>query len=92
MDKISFGKELEELINRHSIDNDLNTPDFILSEYVIRCLENFSTTTLARDGWVRTPIQINSNWCNCQQSEYHNINGAMICARCNKPMTNLANL
>ena len=34
-----FKKELEKLINIHGIDNDLNTPDFILSQVLIDFLE-----------------------------------------------------
>lgn len=48
---IAFKKELETLINRHSIDNDLNTPDFILAEYIIKCLTNLKITTIDRDTW-----------------------------------------
>jgi hypothetical protein len=39
-----FSKELEQLINRHSVDNALNTPDYILSNYLINCLETFDNT------------------------------------------------
>jgi len=33
-----FKKELEHLINMHSIENGSNTPDFILAEYLCDCL------------------------------------------------------
>jgi hypothetical protein len=38
---MSFLKELEQLLNRHSIDNDCNTPDFVLAEYLIDCLNAY---------------------------------------------------
>ena len=46
-----FRKELEVLLNCHSIDSDLNTPDFILAEYIIKCLTNLKITTIDRDTW-----------------------------------------
>ena len=33
-----FRKELQSLLNRYSIDNSMNTPDYVLAEYIIRCL------------------------------------------------------
>ena len=48
---IAFKKELECLINRHSIDNDLDTPDFILTDYIMMCIANFKVATLNREGF-----------------------------------------
>ncbi len=50
-DKSEFEKELSNLINRHSMENGCNTPDFILAEYMKVCLENFNKATVARDNW-----------------------------------------
>ena len=33
---MTFRKELESLINRHSVDNELSTPDYILADYTFR--------------------------------------------------------
>ena len=33
--------EIEQAINRHSIENGSDTPDFILAEYLIDCLRNY---------------------------------------------------
>ena len=33
-----FEKELSVLINRHSIDNECATPDYILAEYMVQCM------------------------------------------------------
>jgi len=49
--KGSFPAELEELINRHSIEGGSNTPDFILAEYLKRCLENFDMCVRRREDW-----------------------------------------
>lgn len=44
-----FRKELEQLINKHGIDAELNTADFILANYLNSCLYVFETATIARD-------------------------------------------
>lgn len=36
-----FKKEVSSILNIHGIDNDCNTPDWILSEYLCMCLRNF---------------------------------------------------
>jgi len=41
-DLVKFGKELEQLINKYSLERMSNTPDYILSEYLIRCLSNYA--------------------------------------------------
>jgi hypothetical protein len=46
-----FREELESLINRHSMETFSNTPDFILADYVGRCLKAFDLATTARDDW-----------------------------------------
>lgn len=46
-----FERELEQLINRHSQENGSHTPDFILAEYLVSCLETFNKAVRLRDGW-----------------------------------------
>ncbi len=48
---IPFDKELENLLNHHSRQNSSATPDFILAEYLIGCLEAFNKAAQARDKW-----------------------------------------
>lgn len=48
---MEFKKELEQLINKHSIENESNTPDFILANYVRNCISIFGSAVLARDDW-----------------------------------------
>lgn len=48
---MTFQKELTSLINRYSKENDSNTPDFILAEYINNCLKSFSHTIHLRDQW-----------------------------------------
>ena len=47
----SFEAELRELINRHSVENHSNTPDFILAQYLVSCLAAFNTATQQRETW-----------------------------------------
>lgn len=36
-----FRLELEHILNKNGIDNELNTPDFILAEYLIQALDSY---------------------------------------------------
>jgi len=46
---MTFKEELEILINKHSMENDSNTPDFILADYLMECLQNFNKTSRTRE-------------------------------------------
>ena len=48
---MSFEKELESLINKYSQENNSNTPDFILAEYLSGCLKNWHDSIKKRDNW-----------------------------------------
>jgi hypothetical protein len=49
-------KELEQLINKHSMENGSNTPDFLLAGYLKGCLDLFDATVRMREKWYgRTP-------------------------------------
>lgn len=47
----AFELALEGLINRHSVENESDTPDFILAGYLRGCLDAYNTTVRARDKW-----------------------------------------
>jgi len=49
--KDNFRKELENLINKHSMENESNTPDFILADYLARCLDAFDIAVQDRTHW-----------------------------------------
>ena len=51
MSEPTFLEELTALINKHSRENGSNTPDFLLAEYLVKCLEVFETTTMKRENW-----------------------------------------
>ena len=47
----SFPAELEDLINKHSIEGGSDTPDFILAEYLRQCLNTFDMCVRRRESW-----------------------------------------
>jgi hypothetical protein len=51
MVKETFKQELEHLINKHCLENDSDTPDFILANYLTGCLKIFNETLQAREKW-----------------------------------------
>ena len=51
MNNTSFENELKKLINRYSRENESNTPDFILAQYIMGCLDNYSKIIKRRDNW-----------------------------------------
>lgn len=46
-----FRSELATLLNKYSKENGSNTPDFVLADYLISCLEAYNQTVNDRDGW-----------------------------------------
>lgn len=46
-----FHRELTSLLNRYSKENGSDTPDFILSNYLISCLRTFDNATKQREKW-----------------------------------------
>ena len=46
-----FLSALTNLINRYSIENQSNTPDFILAQYLEGCLAVFTTSIQQRETW-----------------------------------------
>ena len=49
-----FEKELSSLINRYSMENGSNTPDYILARYLVKCLENYNDAVCTRNCWYGT--------------------------------------
>jgi hypothetical protein len=43
--------ELRGVINKHSRENESDTPDYLLAEYVIDCLVAYERTVTLRDKW-----------------------------------------
>ena len=53
---VNFERDLTNLLNMYSLDNDSDTPDFILAKYINDCLNAFIVAMGKRDSW-RNPIQ-----------------------------------
>lgn len=53
----TFGSELRELLNRYSKENESNTPDYILTNYILNCLEAFEVAISQRDNH----MELNNN-------------------------------
>lgn len=50
--------ELQGLLNKHSVENESGTPDYILADYLMGCLENFETTIAARARWRGESVEL----------------------------------
>lgn len=49
--KEGLRKEMAACLNRYSAENGCDTPDFILADYLLKCLEAFDSATLRRSQW-----------------------------------------
>jgi len=49
--KLSLLKELSVTLNRACAENESNTSDFILAEYLLGCLEAYNKAVKKRDEW-----------------------------------------
>jgi hypothetical protein len=48
-DKEKFRSELKSLLNRYSMENGSNTPDFILAQYLWSCLRSYEAAVRSRE-------------------------------------------
>lgn len=48
---MTFQEEIERLINKHSAENNSNTPDFVLAKFLSDCLQAFDRGVVRRDRW-----------------------------------------
>lgn len=62
MEKTKLEKELESLINSESRENDSNTPDFILAEFMMSCLDAFELANNKREVWFGVHLDILNDW------------------------------
>lgn len=46
-----FIRDIEHVINCYSKDNEANTPDFILAQFLASCLAAYTTATRANEMW-----------------------------------------
>lgn len=52
-EELTFKQELRVLINKHSLENASDTPDYILMEYIMDCLNAWTLAVQLRDRWYR---------------------------------------
>jgi len=56
----TFIRELTTLINKHSLESGSDTPDFILAEYLVNCLENFNNVSQSKKDYdIGTVTELN---------------------------------
>jgi hypothetical protein len=48
-----FRSDLKHLLNRHSMEQPSQTPDYVLADYLVDCLRAFNRAVGTRDGWGR---------------------------------------
>ena len=51
----AFARDLAEVINRHSVENVSDTPDIVLGEFLVECLDAFDAAVNARAELVKQP-------------------------------------
>lgn len=49
----NFRKDLTDLINRYSLEQLCNTPDFMLSDYLVSCFNNYCDIKNSTDNWFK---------------------------------------
>jgi len=55
--RATFLGELEQLINKYSVENQSSTPDFILAGYMEDCLKAYNRAVQARGKWYGRSIE-----------------------------------
>lgn len=50
-ERTTLDQELTKLLNRYSRENASETPDYILADYMLGCLEAFERAVVERDRW-----------------------------------------
>ena len=56
IDRRRIVKDFAEVINRNNLEIESSTPDFILAEYLFRCLENWNDTVKEKGNWYAKPL------------------------------------
>lgn len=68
IDRKNLVDAFAEVINKNSLENLSNTPDFVVAEYLVRCLENWNLTVRQRNDWYYRPYRtMNPSEPNSQQ-------------------------
>jgi hypothetical protein len=51
-----FELEMASLVNRYSVENASDTPDYILARYIAQCLDAYGEAVRARDCHMGNPM------------------------------------
>lgn len=49
---MEFQEELRQVLNKYSKENESDTPDYILADYLSDCLEAFNRPEIRKSIWV----------------------------------------
>jgi hypothetical protein len=55
-------RDLAVLINKYSLENDCNTPDFIIAQYLYNCLINLHSFQGCRSLWYNPNCEGGDDW------------------------------
>lgn len=50
-------RDIARVLNKYSMENASNTPDFILAHYLVNCLEAWNGAHNAREDWYGEKVQ-----------------------------------
>lgn len=62
MTKTELEEKLSSLLNSESRENDSNTPDYILAEFMMNCLDAFELASNKREVWFGITLDILNDW------------------------------
>lgn len=62
MNKTELEEKLSSLLNSESRENDSNTPDYILAEFMMNCLDAFELASNKREVWFGVTLDILNDW------------------------------
>lgn len=48
---VKLKDEIKNLLNKYSAEDESNTPDHVLAEYIANCLDAFDLAVNSRDSW-----------------------------------------
>lgn len=51
-----FKTELQNLLNRYCAENESNTPDFVLAEFLLHSLQGWNCCVNQREKWFGRPV------------------------------------
>lgn len=49
--ELELKNELETLLNKYSVENGSDTPDFLLAQYILDCILSYQSIVTKRDKW-----------------------------------------